>query len=105
MKILLRQKREAPDWEDWAESVTSASAPLLAERCASGELCGLLAHLCRRRPRAAPLPALAPPVRRVLTRNVDFARAPEARRLVRDYIRYEPKQILHYLNILEVLIA
>jgi hypothetical protein len=71
----------------WAEQITSVAAPLLAERCANGELCALLARLCRRRPRAAPLPALAPPVRRVLTRNVDFARAPNARRLVRDYIR------------------
>lgn len=83
----LFQKRESEDWEEWAENATSAAAPLLAERCATGELCALLARLCRRRPRAAPLPALAPPVRRVLTRNVDFARAPNARRLVRDYIR------------------
>ncbi|CAG9581429.1 unnamed protein product [Danaus chrysippus] len=44
------------------------------------------ARLCRRRPRAAPLPALAPPVRRVLTRNVDFGKAPSARQFVRDYI-------------------
>ncbi|XP_053620445.1 C-Maf-inducing protein-like [Plodia interpunctella] len=83
---LLSQNKDSPDWEEWAESTTSVAAPLLAERCASGELCALLARLCRRRPRAAPLPALAPPVRRVLTRNVDFARAPEARRLVKDYI-------------------
>ncbi|CAH0592474.1 unnamed protein product [Chrysodeixis includens] len=83
---LLSEKRESEDWEEWAENATSAAAPLLAERCATGELCALLARLCRRRPRAAPLPALAPPVRRVLTRNVDFARAPNARRLVRDYI-------------------
>ncbi|CAB3240689.1 unnamed protein product [Arctia plantaginis] len=83
---LLSEKKENSDWEEWAENVTSVAAPLLAERCASGELCALLARLCRRRPRAAPLPALAPPVRRVLTRNVDFARAPNARRLVRDYI-------------------
>lgn len=82
------QNKESPDWEVWAENVANVSAPLLAERCASGELCALLARLCRRRPRAAPLPALAPPVRRVLTRNVDFARAPNARQLVRDYIRY-----------------
>ncbi|KAL4712707.1 hypothetical protein ACJJTC_008004 [Scirpophaga incertulas] len=80
------QRLDSPDWEEWAEQATSVAAPLLAERCASGELCALLARLCRRRPRAAPLPALAPPVRRVLTRNVDFARAPDARRLVRDYI-------------------
>ncbi|XP_030040565.2 C-Maf-inducing protein isoform X1 [Manduca sexta] len=83
---LLSEKKDSNDWEEWAENVISAAAPLLAERCASGELCALLARLCRRRPRAAPLPALAPPVRRVLTRNVDFARAPDARRLVRDYI-------------------
>lgn len=83
---LLSENKDGPDWEEWAENVTSAAAPLLAERCASGELCELLARLCRRRPRAAPLPALAPPVRRVLTRNVDFAKAPDARRLVRDYI-------------------
>ncbi|KAL0901504.1 hypothetical protein ABMA27_006742 [Loxostege sticticalis] len=83
---LLSEEKDSPDWESWAENVTSAAAPLLAERCATGELCALLARLCRRRPRAAPLPALAPPVRRVLTRNVDFARAPNARQLVRDYI-------------------
>ncbi|PZC79118.1 hypothetical protein B5X24_HaOG216807 [Helicoverpa armigera] len=83
---LLSENKESDDWEEWAEKVTSVAAPLLAERCATGELCALLARLCRRRPRAAPLPALAPPVRRVLTRNVDFARAPNARRLVRDYI-------------------
>ncbi|XP_013191239.2 C-Maf-inducing protein [Amyelois transitella] len=83
---LLSQNKDSPDWEEWAETTTSVAAPLLAERCASGELCALLARLCRRRPRAAPLPALAPPVRRVLTRNVDFARAPDARRLVKDYI-------------------
>ncbi|CAH0405361.1 unnamed protein product [Chilo suppressalis] len=83
---LLSEKKDSPQWEEWAEQVTSVAAPLLAERCATGELCALLARLCRRRPRAAPLPALAPPVRRVLTRNVDFARAPNARRLVRDYI-------------------
>ncbi|XP_022821363.1 C-Maf-inducing protein-like [Spodoptera litura] len=83
---LLSENKESEDWEEWAEMVTSAAAPLLAERCAAGDLCALLARLCRRRPRAAPLPALAPPVRRVLTRNVDFARAPNGRRLVRDYI-------------------
>ncbi|XP_063821837.1 C-Maf-inducing protein-like [Ostrinia nubilalis] len=83
---LLSERKESSDWEEWAENVTSAAAPLLAERCATGELCALLARLCRRRPRAAPLPALAPPVRRVLTRNVDFARAPNARQLVKDYI-------------------
>lgn len=83
---LLSEKKENCDWEEWAENVTNVAAPLLAERCASGELCALLARLCRHRPRAAPLPALAPPVRRVLTRNVDFARAPNARTLVRDYI-------------------
>ncbi|KAI8438547.1 hypothetical protein MSG28_011016 [Choristoneura fumiferana] len=83
---LLSEKKESPDWEEWAEKATMVAAPLLAERCATSELCALLARLCRRRPRAAPLPALAPPVRRVLTRNVDFARAPNARRLVRDYI-------------------
>ncbi|XP_035445237.1 C-Maf-inducing protein [Spodoptera frugiperda] len=83
---LLSENKESDDWEEWAEMVTSAAAPLLAERCAAGDLCALLARLCRRRPRAAPLPALAPPVRRVLTRNVDFARAPNGRRLVRDYI-------------------
>lgn len=82
------QNKESSDWEVWAENVANVAAPLLAERCANGELCALLARLCRRRPRAAPLPALAPPVRRVLTRNVDFARAPNARQLVRDYIRY-----------------
>ncbi|KAJ2947900.1 hypothetical protein O0L34_g9690 [Tuta absoluta] len=83
---LLSEEKDSPDWEDWAERAISVSAPLLAERCASGELCALLARLCRHRPRAAPLPALAPPVRRVLTRNVDFARAPDARQLVKDYI-------------------
>ncbi|KAM3967424.1 C-Maf-inducing protein [Aphomia sociella] len=83
---LLSEKKDSPDWEEWTENATSVAAPLLAERCASGELCALLARLCRRRPRAAPLPALAPPVRRVLTRNVDFARAPNARQLVKEYI-------------------
>ncbi|CAH2050427.1 unnamed protein product, partial [Iphiclides podalirius] len=83
---LLSENKDSADWEEWAENVTSAAAPLLAERCVNGELCALLARLCRRRPRAAPLPALAPPVRRVLTRNVDFGKAPDARRFVRDYI-------------------
>ncbi|XP_063375697.1 C-Maf-inducing protein-like [Cydia amplana] len=83
---LLSEKKDCPEWEQWAEKASMVAAPLLAERCASSELCALLARLCRLRPRAAPLPALAPPVRRVLTRNVDFARAPNARRLVRDYI-------------------
>ncbi|XP_004930164.1 C-Maf-inducing protein [Bombyx mori] len=83
---LISENKESADWEEWAENLTNVAAPLLAERCATGELCASLARLCRQRPRAAPLPALAPPVRRVLTRNVDFARAPNARRLVRDYI-------------------
>lgn len=83
---LLSEDEDSADWEEWAEGATNAAAPLLAERCAGGDLCALLARLCRQRPKEAPLPALAPPVRRVLTRNVDFARAPHARRLVRDYI-------------------
>ena len=81
------QNKDSRDWEEWAENVASVAAPLLAERGVTGELCALLARLCRRRPRAAPLPALAPPVRRVLTRNVDFGKAPHARQFVRDYIR------------------
>ncbi|XP_022118843.2 C-Maf-inducing protein [Pieris rapae] len=83
---LLSENKDSPDWEDWAETTTSVAAPLLAERGVNGELCALLARLCRRRPRSAPLPALAPPVRRVLTRNVDFGKAPHARQFVRDYI-------------------
>ncbi|CAG9117543.1 unnamed protein product [Plutella xylostella] len=89
---LLADRQDSVDWDEWAEEATSVAAPLLAERHAGGELCALLARLCRRRGaplcrrRGGPLPALAPPVRRVLTRNVDFARAPNARRLVRDYI-------------------
>ncbi|XP_023943353.2 C-Maf-inducing protein [Bicyclus anynana] len=83
---LLAEDKDSPDWEEWAENISSVAAPLLAERCVSGELCALLARLCRRRPRSAPLPALAPPVRRVLTRNVDFGKAPDARQFVRDYI-------------------
>ncbi|CAK1602058.1 unnamed protein product [Parnassius mnemosyne] len=83
---LLSENKNSPDWEEWTENVTSLAAPLLTERGVNGELCALLARLCRRRPRSAPLPALAPPVRRVLTRNVDFGKAPDARRFVRDYI-------------------
>ncbi|XP_072943157.1 C-Maf-inducing protein-like [Epargyreus clarus] len=83
---LLSENMESPDWEEWAESATNVAAPLLAERCVNGELCAMLARLCRRRPRAAPLPALAPSVRRVLMRNVDFGRAPNARQFVREYI-------------------
>ncbi|XP_032528283.2 C-Maf-inducing protein-like [Danaus plexippus] len=83
---LLSENKDSSDWEEWTETAASVAAPLLAERCVSGELCSLLARLCRRRPRAAPLPALAPPVRRVLTRNVDFGKAPSARQFVRDYI-------------------
>ncbi|XP_026493789.2 C-Maf-inducing protein-like isoform X1 [Vanessa tameamea] len=83
---LLSENKDGQDWEEWAENVTSVAAPLLAERCVNGELCALLARLCQRRPRSAPLPALAPPVRRVLTRNVDFGKAPTARQFVRDYI-------------------
>ncbi|KPJ07601.1 C-Maf-inducing protein [Papilio machaon] len=86
LTALLSENKDEPDWEEWAENVTSTAAPLLAERGVTGELCALLARLCRHRPRAAPLPALAPPVRRVLTRNVDFGKAPDARRFVRDYI-------------------
>ncbi|XP_045536691.1 C-Maf-inducing protein [Papilio machaon] len=86
LTALLSENKDDPDWEEWAENVTSTAAPLLAERGVTGELCALLARLCRHRPRAAPLPALAPPVRRVLTRNVDFGKAPDARRFVRDYI-------------------
>ncbi|XP_045771809.1 C-Maf-inducing protein-like [Maniola jurtina] len=83
---LLSENKDSPDWEEWAENISSVAAPLLAERCVNGELCALLARLCRHRPRSAPLPALAPPVRRVLTRNVDFGKAPDARQFVRDYI-------------------
>ncbi|XP_045507541.1 C-Maf-inducing protein-like [Colias croceus] len=83
---LLSENKDSPDWEEWAEITTSAASPLLAERGVNGELCALLARLCRLRPRSAPLPALAPPVRRVLTRNVDFGKAPHARQFVRDYI-------------------
>ncbi|XP_041975811.1 C-Maf-inducing protein-like [Aricia agestis] len=84
---LLSENKESPDWEEWAEAATTVAAPLLAERCINEELCTLLARLCQRRPRAAPLPALAPAVRRVLTRNVDFGKAPSARQFVKDYIR------------------
>ncbi|GBP49320.1 C-Maf-inducing protein [Eumeta japonica] len=85
LRHFLSKDEDSPDWDEWAEGATSTAAPLLAERCAGGPLCALLARLCRRA-RTAPPPALAPPVRRVLTRNVDFARAPHARQLVRDYI-------------------
>ncbi|CAH2242175.1 jg22888 [Pararge aegeria aegeria] len=83
---LISEEKESPGWEEWAENISSVAAPLLAERCVNGELCALLARLCRHRPRSAPLPALAPPVRRVLTRNVDFGKAPHARQFVKDYI-------------------